>query len=148
MPTEYNTDCFVSFRFVGLFHVTADAQAGTTIHFRVDIGREEGKPTPMPAEWGRDSRLLIKDLNVELTDDASTKGRSDQLVAINSTDAGLTWSAPAVNITAVRFAVDNPNQITGEGSEWVRGPRLTLEGKERWMVTEIVESALANRPNL
>ena len=76
MPTEYNTDCFVSFRFVGLFHVTADAQAGTTIHFRVDIGREEGKPTPMPAEWGRDSRLLIKDLNVELTDDESTKGPS------------------------------------------------------------------------
>jgi len=40
------------------------------------------------------------------------------------------------------------NQITGEGSEWVRGPRLTLEGEERWMVTEIVETALANRPNL
>lgn len=33
-------------------------------------------------------------------DDPSTKGRSDQLVAINSTDSGLTWSAPAVNITA------------------------------------------------
>ena len=33
-------------------------------------------------------------------DDKNTKGRSDQLVAINSTDSGLTWSAPAVNITA------------------------------------------------
>ena len=40
------------------------------------------------------------------------------------------------------------NQITGEGSEWVRGPRLTLEGEERRMVTEIVETALANRPNV
>ena len=40
------------------------------------------------------------------------------------------------------------NQITGEGSEWVRGPRLILEGEERRMVTEIVEAALANRPNL
>ena len=40
------------------------------------------------------------------------------------------------------------NQIAGEGSEWVRGPRLTLAGKERRMVTEIVETALANRPNV
>lgn len=40
------------------------------------------------------------------------------------------------------------NQITGEGAEWVRRPRLTLEGEERRMVTEIVETALASRPNL
>ena len=33
-------------------------------------------------------------------DDPSTTARSDQLVAINSTDSGLTWSTPAVNITA------------------------------------------------
>ncbi|MBT6093401.1 MAG: dihydrodipicolinate synthase family protein [Rhodospirillaceae bacterium] len=40
------------------------------------------------------------------------------------------------------------NQITGEGTEWVRRPRLTLEGDERAMVTAVVEEALANRPNL
>jgi len=40
------------------------------------------------------------------------------------------------------------NQLTGEGAEWVRRPRLPLEGEERRMVTEIVETALANRPNL
>ncbi len=40
------------------------------------------------------------------------------------------------------------NQITGEGSEWVRRPRLTLEGDERAMVTAVLEEALANRPNL
>ncbi len=40
------------------------------------------------------------------------------------------------------------NQMTGEGSEWVRRPRLTLDGKERRMVAKIIETALANRPNL
>jgi 1-pyrroline-4-hydroxy-2-carboxylate deaminase len=40
------------------------------------------------------------------------------------------------------------NQITGEGAEWVRRPRLTLEGDERAEVTAIVEAALANRPAL
>ncbi len=40
------------------------------------------------------------------------------------------------------------NQITGEGAEWVRRPRLTLEGDERKRVTAIVEAAIASRPNL
>jgi len=40
------------------------------------------------------------------------------------------------------------NQITGEGSEWVRRPRLTLEGEERAAVTAVVEAALATRPDL
>jgi 4-hydroxy-tetrahydrodipicolinate synthase len=40
------------------------------------------------------------------------------------------------------------NQIAGEGSEWVRRPRLTLEGEERRMVAELVETAIVNRPNL
>jgi len=40
------------------------------------------------------------------------------------------------------------NQITGEGSEWVRRPRLVLEGEERAAVTAIIEAALANRPNV
>ncbi|MEK9722847.1 MAG: dihydrodipicolinate synthase family protein [Rhodospirillaceae bacterium] len=40
------------------------------------------------------------------------------------------------------------NHLTGEGAEWVRPPRLTLAGEERRQVTEIVETALASRPNL
>lgn len=40
------------------------------------------------------------------------------------------------------------NQITGEGAEWVRRPRLTLEGEERARVTAIVERALESRPNV
>ena len=40
------------------------------------------------------------------------------------------------------------NQLTGEGMEWVRQPRLTLEGEERRDVTRIVEMAMASRPNI
>lgn len=40
------------------------------------------------------------------------------------------------------------NQLTGEGKEWVRAPRLTLVGEERQRIVEIVEKALASRPNL
>ena len=40
------------------------------------------------------------------------------------------------------------NQIMGEGAEWVRPPRLPLEGDERRAVTAIVEAALKIRPNL
>ena len=40
------------------------------------------------------------------------------------------------------------NQITGEGSEWVRRPRLTLIGEERERVTAVVEQAIAARPNV
>lgn len=40
------------------------------------------------------------------------------------------------------------NQITGEGSEHVRAPRLTLEGDERAHVEAVVNHALETRPNL
>ncbi len=40
------------------------------------------------------------------------------------------------------------NQMTGEGSEWVRPPRLTLEGDERARVTAVLERALSTRPNV
>ena len=40
------------------------------------------------------------------------------------------------------------NQITGEGAEWVRRPRLLLEGEERRAVMEVVQTALKNRPNI
>lgn len=37
---------------------------------------------------------------------------------------------------------------TGIGSEYVRAPRLVLEGEERMQVTKIIQSALAHRPTL
>jgi 4-hydroxy-tetrahydrodipicolinate synthase len=40
------------------------------------------------------------------------------------------------------------NQMTGEGSEWVRAPRLTLEGDERQRITAIVQQAIDSRPQL
>ena len=40
------------------------------------------------------------------------------------------------------------NQMTGEGSETVRAPRLVLSGAEREMVEKIVTHALETRPNL
>lgn len=40
------------------------------------------------------------------------------------------------------------NQMTAMGSEWVREPRLPLEGAERARVEEIVQSALDSRPAL
>lgn len=40
------------------------------------------------------------------------------------------------------------NQMTGEGSEIVRAPRLTLEGAERAHVEAVVNHALETRPNL
>lgn len=40
------------------------------------------------------------------------------------------------------------NQMTGEGSEHVRGPRLTLEGPERAHVEAVVNHALETRPNV
>ena len=40
------------------------------------------------------------------------------------------------------------NQMTGEGSEVVRAPRLTLEGAERAHVEAVVNHALETRPNV
>ncbi len=40
------------------------------------------------------------------------------------------------------------NQMTGEGSETLRAPRLVLSGAEREMVEKIVSHALETRPNL
>jgi len=37
---------------------------------------------------------------------------------------------------------------TGIGSEYVRAPRLTLEGAERKRVLEIIDKAMKNRPVL
>lgn len=40
------------------------------------------------------------------------------------------------------------NQMTGEGSEHVRAPRLTLAGDERARVEAVVQKALDTRPNV
>ncbi len=40
------------------------------------------------------------------------------------------------------------NQMTDEGAEWVRPPRMILEGDERTMVEAVVNQAIATRPNL
>ena len=39
-------------------------------------------------------------------------------------------------------------QEAGLGSEWVRAPRLELEGEERARVLKVIETGLANRPQL
>jgi 4-hydroxy-tetrahydrodipicolinate synthase len=39
-------------------------------------------------------------------------------------------------------------QETGLGSEWVRAPRLTLEGEERERVLEVIRKGIATRPVL
>jgi 1-pyrroline-4-hydroxy-2-carboxylate deaminase len=38
--------------------------------------------------------------------------------------------------------------LTGIGSEWVRAPRLTLEGEEKIKITKIIKSVIATRPEL
>lgn len=61
------------------------------------------------------------------------------------------WFMPMLHLdVAVKLVqyIKLANAITGEGAEWVRAPRLTLVGEERKMVQEIVEKALATRPNL
>lgn len=40
------------------------------------------------------------------------------------------------------------NQMTGEGSEWVRRPRLPLIGKEREDITALIAKAIETKPQL
>jgi len=40
------------------------------------------------------------------------------------------------------------NQMAGEGSEWVRRPRMALDGEERAMVEAVMNQAIETRPNL
>jgi len=77
--------------------------------------------------------------------DLAREGRVDEALEI------YRWFMPLlhldVDVKLVQM-IKLANQITGEGTEWVRRPRLTLEGRERAMVTEMVEVALANRPTV
>lgn len=72
-------------------------------------------------------------------------GRTREAVAL------YRWFMPLLHLdTSVKLVqyIKLSNQITGEGAEWVRAPRLTLEGEERKRVEAIVQQAVATRPNL
>ena len=59
------------------------------------------------------------------------------------------WFMPALHLdVAVKLVqyIKFANQIVGEGSEWVRRPRLCLEGEERDMVSSVIQQALESRP--
>ena len=73
------------------------------------------------------------------------EGRVEEALAL------YRWFMPLLHLDVdkklVQF-IKLANQITGEGSEWVRRPRLTLIGEERERVTAVVEQAIAARPNV
>ncbi|HEY0918070.1 dihydrodipicolinate synthase family protein [Devosia sp.] len=72
-------------------------------------------------------------------------GRKDEALAL------YRWFMPLLHLdVAVKLVqyIKLVNQMAGEGSEWVRSPRLTLVGDERRHVEAIVEQALATRPRL
>lgn len=73
------------------------------------------------------------------------EGRVEEALAL------YRWFMPLLHLDVdkklVQF-IKLANQITGEGAEWVRRPRLTLIGEERAKVTAIVEKALETRPSV
>ncbi|HEY4201999.1 MAG TPA: dihydrodipicolinate synthase family protein [Devosiaceae bacterium] len=61
------------------------------------------------------------------------------------------WFMPMLHLdTAVKLVqyIKLVNQMAGEGAEWVRAPRLTLEGEERARIEKIVQQALDTRPSV
>jgi dihydrodipicolinate synthase/N-acetylneuraminate lyase len=61
------------------------------------------------------------------------------------------WFMPLLHLdTAVKLVqyIKLANQMSGEGAEWVRAPRLTLVGEERKRIEAIVQQALDTRPSL
>lgn len=61
------------------------------------------------------------------------------------------WFMPSLHLdVAVKLVqyIKYANQIVGEGSEWVRRPRLCLVGEERDMVSSVIKEALDTRPVL
>ncbi len=61
------------------------------------------------------------------------------------------WMMPVLHLDcAVKLVqyIKLANQLTGMGSEWVRPPRLPLEGEERERIERIIQSAIENRPAL
>ena len=61
------------------------------------------------------------------------------------------WFMPLLHLDVATKLVQYiklANQMTGEGSEWVRAPRLTLEGEERSKISKIIQQAIDTRPQL
>lgn len=76
---------------------------------------------------------------------AAEAGRTEEALRL------YRWFMPMLHLDVATKLVQYiklVNQMTGEGSEWVRAPRLTLIGEERRRVEAIVEQALSTRPNL
>ncbi len=61
------------------------------------------------------------------------------------------WFMPLLHLDVATKLVQYiklANQMTGEGSEWVRAPRLTLEGEERKRIAAVIQQAIDSRPQL
>jgi dihydrodipicolinate synthase/N-acetylneuraminate lyase len=59
------------------------------------------------------------------------------------------WFMPLLHLdTHVKLVqyIKLANQMTGQGSEWVRPPRLTLVGEERARIEAIIRTAIESRP--
>ena len=72
-------------------------------------------------------------------------GRTEEALAL------YRWFMPLLHLdVAVKLVqyIKLANQMTGEGAEWVRAPRLTLVGEERQRIMKIVQTAIDTRPNL
>lgn len=61
------------------------------------------------------------------------------------------WFMPLLHLDVATKLVQYiklANQMTGEGAEWVREPRLVLEGEERQRISGIIQNAIDTRPSL
>jgi 1-pyrroline-4-hydroxy-2-carboxylate deaminase len=61
------------------------------------------------------------------------------------------WFMPLLHLDVATKLVQYiklANHMTGEGAEWVRAPRLTLEGEERTRISAIIQHAIDTRPQL
>lgn len=77
--------------------------------------------------------------------DCVKEGKLDEAIKI------YRWMMPSLHMDVHPKLVQMiklAEQIAGRGSELTRPPRLALEGEERKEVTAIIETALANRPDI
>jgi len=77
--------------------------------------------------------------------DLARAGRVEEAVAL------YRWLMPVLHLdVAVKLVqyIKLANQIVGTGAEWVRRPRLTLEGEERARIEALMGNLLKTRPQL
>jgi 4-hydroxy-tetrahydrodipicolinate synthase len=77
--------------------------------------------------------------------DAALAGRIDEARAI------YRWFTPTLHLdTHMKLVqyIKIGQQVVGRGTEWVRAPRLPLEGEERKRIVALYETAVASRPKL